>query len=255
MNYIVSGTTDVGLIKQTNQDSYCVRVFTTVRGKVVFAVLCDGMGGLSKGEVASASVVNAFLTWTETRLPVHASEGFRLEEIQLEWSNLITEMNRKIVAYGKTIGGMVGTTVTAMLFSDERYLIVNVGDTRAYEILDSAKVLTNDQTVVAKEIAMGILPPEQATCDPRRNVLLQCIGATDEVCPDFYQGKIMQKAVYMLCSDGFRHEITPEEIYAYLQPEKMLSEADMKRNMDTLIELNKRRAERDNITVISIRTF
>ena len=60
MNFIVAATTDIGLTKSTNQDSYNVRVFSTKQGKIVLAILCDGMGGLSKGEVASASLVNAF---------------------------------------------------------------------------------------------------------------------------------------------------------------------------------------------------
>lgn len=60
MDFIVSATTDIGNIKDTNQDSYNVKVLNTEAGKMAFAVLCDGMGGLSKGEVASASVVKAF---------------------------------------------------------------------------------------------------------------------------------------------------------------------------------------------------
>ena len=59
----------------------------------------------------------------------------------------------------------------------------------------------------------------------------------------------------MLCSDGFRHEITPQEIQQYLNPNQMLNEEGMKSNMKALVELNKQREERDNITVISIRTF
>lgn len=59
----------------------------------------------------------------------------------------------------------------------------------------------------------------------------------------------------MLCSDGFRHEITEEEIYKYLNPGVMTDENRMKRNMDALIDLNKQRQERDNISVVTIRTF
>ena len=70
MDFIVSATTDIGNIKDTNQDSYNVKVLNTEAGKMAFAVLCDGMGGLSKGEVASASVVKAFCSWVDTRLPL-----------------------------------------------------------------------------------------------------------------------------------------------------------------------------------------
>lgn len=55
MNFLVSANTDVGTVKTTNQDSLDIKVLNTVQGKMVFAILCDGMGGLANGEVASAA--------------------------------------------------------------------------------------------------------------------------------------------------------------------------------------------------------
>ena len=251
MNFIVSAATDIGNTKNTNQDSYSVRVFSTKIGKVVFAVLCDGMGGLSKGEVASSSLVRAFCMWSETRLPMLCENGITDAAIRTEWTNIAVEYNQKIKTYGKKCGTSMGTTVTAMLLTEQRYYIVNVGDTRAYEIASGVKVLT----VVAREVELGNLTPEQAECDPRRSVLLQCIGASDEVYPDLFFGDTQLNAVYMLCSDGFRHEITESEIYDYLNPNVMLDADGMQNNMKALIEINKQRQERDNISVISIRTF
>lgn len=255
MNYIISGTTDIGLSKSTNQDSYAVRLIDTNKGKIVFAILCDGMGGLSKGEVASASLVHAFSTWVNNRLPSLIEVGFDENVIAQEWNKIAIEYNEKIKAYGKAHGASMGTTLTAMLITQEKYYVINVGDTRAYEITDQVTVLTKDQTVVSREIELGYLTEEQAKVDSRRSVLLQCIGASEEVVPDIYCGTTRTNAVYMLCSDGFRHEITPEEIMHYLNPSVMLDADGMTNNMNTLIEINKQRQERDNITVVSIRTF
>ena len=149
----------------------------------------------------------------------------------------------------------MGTTLVAMLLTETYFFIINVGDSRAYEISSQLRVLTKDQTVVAREIELGKLTPEQAEKDPRRSVLLQCIGASVEVVPDFFVGNVMQDSVYMLCSDGFRHEITPDEIYSYLNASVMTSEPQMQANMQALVETNKQRQERDNITVIGIRTY
>ena len=101
----------------------------------------------------------------------------------------------------------------------------------------------------------GLLTLEQAETDPRRSVLLQCIGASDVVYPDFFLGEVKKDAVYMLCSDGFRHEITAEDIFAYFHPGRMLNEMIMKESETALIALNKQRQEKDNISVITIRTF
>lgn len=255
MNFIVSATTDIGLTKQTNQDSFNVRVFSTKCGKMVFAVLCDGMGGLAKGEVASASLVRAFCKWAENRLPVLCERGIADSDIRAEWDEIVTTYNEKIKAYAASWYTNMGTTVTAILLTQSRYYIINVGDTRAYEIAGGVTVLTKDQTLVAQEVELGRMTPEEAENDPRRSVLLQCVGASDQVCPDFFFGEPKMDAVYMLCSDGFRHEISEEEIYQYLNPGVMLDADGMKRNMDALIEINKQRQERDNISVVSIRTF
>ena len=109
--------------------------------------------------------------------------------------------------------------------------------------------------MVAREVELGNLTPEEAERDSRRSVLLQCIGASDEVYPDMFFGDTKLNAVYMLCSDGFRHEITEDEIHQYLNPNVMVDADGMKQNMDALIDLNKQRQERDNISVVSIRTF
>lgn len=255
MNFIVSATTDIGLTKSTNQDSYSVRVFSTPQGKVAMAVLCDGMGGLSKGEVASASLVNAFWKWADNRLPVLCEKEMTDAEIRAEWVGIATEYNEKIKAYAASCGTNMGTTATVLMLTEKRYYIMNVGDTRAYEIEDGLTILTKDQTVVAREVELGHLTPEEAETDSRRSVLLQCIGASEEVYPDMFFGDTKLNAVYMLCSDGFRHEITAEEIHQYLNPNVMLDAEGMKQNMDALIDLNKQRQERDNISVVSIRTF
>lgn len=257
MNYIVAASTDIGNTKHTNQDSYGVKVLNTPLGKMVFAILCDGMGGLAKGEVASSTVVHAFFKWVHEQLPMLCASGamIRDADIQNDWTQIAVAYNEKIKQYGRSNGINLGTTLTALLLTENRYYIINVGDSRAYEIGSQLSVLTKDQTLVAREVELGMITPEQAKTDPRRSVLLQCIGASDTVAPDFFFGNTTQNAVYMLCSDGFRHEITPNEIFQYLHPNVMLDANQMQNNMNALIDMNKQRQERDNITVVTIRTF
>lgn len=255
MNFIVAASTDIGLIKETNQDCYSVRVYSSKFGKIVFAVMCDGMGGLEKGEIASASVANAFCKWADNRFPTLCEEDLNDDTIRKEWTDIVKEYNEKIQTYSLTCGIHMGTTVTTILLHSNRYFIMNIGDTRAYEISDTVDVLTKDQTVVAQEVELGHLSWEEAEQDPRRSVLLQCVGASEEIIPEFVFGKTKLDAVYILCTDGFRHEISNDEIFQYLNPDVMLNCDGMKRNMEQLIDLNKQRKERDNISVISIRTF
>ena len=98
------------------------------------------------------------------------------------------------------------------------------------------------------------MTPAQAAVDPQRNVLLQCIGASPVIKPDFFSGKLSAGQVYLLCCDGFRHVVQPAEIYQALNPAVSVSEAAMQAALVNLTELNKNRREEDNISAISIRT-
>lgn len=255
MNFIVHAATDIGLTKAKNQDSLNVRVYRTDRGRIVFAVLCDGMGGLSKGELASASVVRAFTKWADTRLSELVASDIRDSDIRNDWVSIATLYNSKIREYGHHVGIEIGTTVTAILLTDNRYFIINIGDTRAYEISDQVIILTADQTFVAREVERGHMTQEEARIHPRKSVLLQCVGASDVVCPDMFFGNTKLNAVYMLCIDGFRNEITTQEIYEHLNPNVIHNVEDMQSKLDILIDINKQRRERDNISAIAIRTF
>lgn len=255
MEFIVAGNTDIGLVKSTNQDSLSVKLLSTKRGKMVFAILCDGMGGLAKGEVASASVINAFNSWVLDDLPVLCETGITAEVIGEQWSKILLVQNEIIKNYGARQGVRLGTTAVVMLLTDDDYFVMNVGDSRAYEFNSAFTQITKDQTFVAREVELGNMTPEQAEVDERRSVLLQCIGASEEVFPDFFVGKTQINSTYMLCSDGFRHVITPQEIYDKFRPEVLYDDVSMNENTVDLIELNKQRNERDNISVVLVRTF
>lgn len=255
MNFIISANTDIGITKNTNQDSLTSMVIRTPQGRMVFSVLCDGMGGLEKGEVASASVIHAFRQWAAQDLPQLCSAPLEDAVIRRQWEAIVVEQNQRIKAYGARQGVRLGTTVVAMLLTQNRYYILNVGDSRAYELTSGIRQITNDQTFVAREIALGHMTPQEAETDSRRNVLLQCVGASEEVYPDMFFGNVATNAVYMLCSDGFRHEITSDEIFANLRPEMLTDENTMQQRTVELIELNKHRRERDNISVALVRTF
>lgn len=255
MNFIISANTDIGISKSTNQDSLTNMVLKTPLGRMTFTVLCDGMGGLEKGEVASASVINAFRNWAMQELPLLCNAPLEDTVIRSRWERIVAEQNQALKAYGARQGVRLGTTVVAMLLTQNRYYILNVGDSRAYELTEQLRQITADQTFVAREIALGHMTQEEANVDSRRNVLLQCVGASDEVYPDMFFGDVRKNAVYMLCSDGFRHEITSDEIFEKLQPSVLFDDYTMQQHTLSLIEQNKQRQERDNISVALVRTF
>lgn len=251
MRFTATADTDIGISKDTNQDSILIKHASYDGGEVLMAVVCDGMGGLSKGELASATVIRAFANWFESYLP-YELENIDMQVIGGKWSLLLKDLNVRISEYGKKIGESLGTTFSGILFIGDEYLIVHVGDSRVYHIGSSMRQLTTDQTFIAREISRGTMTLEQAKTDKRRNLLLQCVGASEVVEPQVLCGKT-ETGAYMLCSDGFRHEITEDEMYESLNPINLMNKQAMHNNAKYLIEQVKSRKEKDNISVILVK--
>lgn len=256
MNYLVAADTDVGNVKSTNQDSLSVKVINSKQGKMTLAILCDGMGGLEKGEVASASVINAFDKWAKEKLPLLCENPLSEEVLRQDWEFIVNDQNLLLHKYGGGLGINLGTTLVALLIIGNKYYCMNIGDSRAY-VMDDNRIsqITKDQTFVAREVEAGRMTEEEARNDSRRSVLLQCVGASDSVYPEMICGNANKDESFVLCCDGFIHEITSEEIHSKFKPSDNFSEEEMTVHIRELIDLNKRRQERDNISAILIRTY
>lgn len=252
MRYTATADTDIGISKDTNQDSILIKHATYRGGEVLLAIICDGMGGLSKGELASATVIRAFAKWFDEDLPFEL-QNLELSVIGGKWSHMLKDLNLKILEYSKANGeSSMGTTFSGLLLVNDEYVFAHVGDSRIYQIRNGVNQLTTDQTFVAREVKKGTMTLEQAKKDKRRNLLLQCVGASDVVEPQVQMGKA-EKGAYMLCSDGFRHEITETEMFESLNPVNLMNKNAMHSNAKYLIDLVKSRNEKDNISVILIK--
>ena len=95
--------------------------------------------------------------------------------------------------------------------------------------------MTKDQTLVEREVELGNITREQAEVDPRRSVLLQCVGASENVIPDMFYGDVMPNTAFLLCSDI------------------ILDSNEANSRLRMLITLNMQRNERDNITAALIK--
>ena len=252
MRYEAIAESDKGIVKETNQDSVLIKHGMYKEREILMAIVCDGMGGLSSGEIASATVVKKFADWFDNELP-RELEKLDMSVIGGKWELLLKNLNRYIGEYGIKNGERLGTTFTGVLFVDGEYVAAHVGDSRLYYIDSDINQLTEDQTFIAREIKKGTMTLEQARTDKRRNMLLQCVGASEVVEPEIFNGKT-QKGIYMICSDGFRHEISEKEILENLKPAKLKNKDKMKSAARYLIDLNMKRQEKDNISVLIIKT-
>lgn len=249
MNYVAGCVTDTGIQRKNNQDSICYELAQYQGRHLAYLVICDGMGGFSKGEIASAEVLTTFDNWFLRRMPEILRDGFSAEALREEWYALAEAENLRVSNYAASLGLKMGTTLTAALFLEEQYYILHVGDCRLYEITqDACRQLTHDHTVTQREIDNGSLEPEAAENDPRQHILLQCLGAGRDIAPDFVVGSVCPGASYLICSDGFRHKYSLEEMRGKFQSKQNTSRARIEKHLTDAITLIKNRKEKDNIT-------
>lgn len=252
MKYTVTADTDTGISKHTNEDSVIVKHAVYDGKEIVMAAICDGMGGLAKGELASATVIRTFQTWFDQKLP-YEIKTISMPKVAEVWSQMLKELNRKMGRFGEKAHISLGTTCTAVFFYGDEYAVTHIGDTRFYVLGSKARQLTTDQTYIAREISRGTMTPAEAKTDKRRNMLLQCVGASSKILPEVLTG-IVEPGAYLLCSDGFRHQISEKEIYDSLNPINLFNKDAMHSNIRYLMETVKERQERDNISAVLIKT-
>ena len=253
IDFITAGYTDAGIRKHINQDSMLLMKAGTACGNVLLAAVCDGMGGLEEGEAASAALVRSLAGWFSGEFPGILYGGLKPDVMQKSLERLICTANRRIRNYGRGKGIRLGTTCAAFLAAAGQYCIMNIGDSRVYLLNDHIEQLTKDQTLAQQEEDLGRITQEQARKSPKRNILLQCVGANPSVKPDFFCGKTGHGSCYLLCSDGLARRLTPEEIHERLNPSAVTSGQYISDNLRHLTELAKARNEKDNISALLIK--
>lgn len=253
MEVTVSYYTDIGTEKEINQDALLIKVADSSRGRIVFAVVCDGMGGLDQGEIASKEAIMGMNHWFCKVIPEIIKLSTISERwIYQEWKNQVGLINRNLRSYAAEQGIQTGTTLSALLIYQKRYYIGHIGDSRIYRFAHDMQKMTEDHTLVAWEVKTGKITKEQAKTDSRRNVLLQCVGFFPEVELQFITGEFNEDTTFVLCSDGFSNHITEEELWQRMKPEKLLVKRDVWKACRELSHQAMNRGEKDNITVVGV---
>lgn len=251
--YITAAATDVGIKRKNNQDSLLHITADSQFGEIVFSVLCDGMGGLSFGEIASATVINGFEEWFINRFPLIISNGINEEILFKEIQKKINELDRIIKKYGERKESALGTTIVILIMINGKYYCANIGDSRIYFInTKKIKQITEDHSLVARELKQGIITEKQAKTDKRKNILLQCIGSGDSCTISSFSGEYSDKCQFFLCSDGMVHKISDDEYLKEFNSDFPETDEQLERKLKQLIELNKMRMEKDNLSAIAI---
>lgn len=255
MKYMYACQTDIGISRSSNQDSLIVKTVKNDGNTALLAAVCDGVGGLSKGEVTSRRVAKMLGAWTDYELPGLLGQDKTGEILRRRFRQQLMEINKEIFYSNKRSGIASGTTLTALVLWNYRYLLGHVGDSRAYAITRRVCQLTTDHSWVAQEVAAGRMTAEEARKSTKKNVILKCIGADETLEPQVKEGKVCEDTVFLLCTDGFWHHIADEEWLQFFSPERIAGEGILGANLYHLSSQVKCRGESDNITAAAVKVF
>jgi len=228
MRAVVAAATDIGHVREGNEDSYLVE-------DPLFAV-ADGMGGHRGGEVASSLAL-------ETIEAAFARGAGTLAEQVQEANRTVFERSLR----DRAVAGM-GTTLTAAMLEGDRLRLAHVGDSRAYLLRDGRlRRLTEDHTLVHRMVQEGEISEAEAETHPHRNILIRVLGTepivdVDESALDLAEGDRL-----LLCTDGLTGMVAESRVA------EILAEATDPRSVaDALVREANEAGGVDNITAIVI---
>lgn len=254
------GRTHVGRQRTHNEDSFFAETqlqrtdgpsgaSLTARG---LYILCDGMGGHSGGEVASALAVRTLKDFFAAHWHTDLPDESVIKEAILQANQAIFDKNE---VEGRSGSARMGTTLVMVLIADNQAIVAHVGDSRLYSFSRQGLFqLTIDHEVGQREINRGV-EPAIAYARPDAYQLTQALGPrkNDEVSPTVNTLHISQDTLLILCSDGLSdNDLLETNTESHLQP-MLKSQYDLEEGVVNLIDLANERNGHDNITAIAVR--
>lgn len=247
-----AGVTDVGRLRDHNED--CIGIDADVG----LAVLADGMGGYSAGEVASGIAVATLMTNLKAALvnsqpQLTGHNGSDPVGVVLLRDG-ITRANSSILlaAAGQTQYSGMGTTLVTALFHDDRMAVGHVGDSRLYRWRDDGfEQITRDHSLLQEQIDRGLLTREQARRSQNKNLVTRALGIDPGVAAEIHVHGVLPGDIYLMCSDGLSDMVSDEDMHLVLSSMR----DKLQLAADHLVRLANDHGGRDNISVILVRVL
>jgi len=243
---------DIGLTRSTDEDSIVITdLMTAFEGKKrrkVILILADGMGGHSKGEVASKIGTRTLATELQRYLSdADMNEGKYYDLLTRAFSMANWHILRYTELHPEAEG--MGTTISLAIMDESQQLYIgNVGDSRVYIMNreEGAVQLTKDQTFVQELVDKGKITKEEARRHPKKNILNQAVGTFADVKVDTCSLRLDDGDYVLLCCDGLTNHVSDEEMAQIV----LNNNATPQEACDRLIALANKRGGKDNISVI-----
>lgn len=236
----VWGITHRGVVRQQNQDTFSTKKLEDGR---ILALVCDGMGGARAGNIASTMAVELFVSHFESDRTDCPDEERMQHAASIANDQVFLRSTQDEACAG------MGTTMVAALVDEDRAVILNEGDSRAYHINTAGIVrITRDHSLVEDLVERGELTREEARSHPHKNLITRALGAEPILLADCFQQPVVPGDYLLLCSDGLSNVVNEQEmLYEVIHGGN--SESCCQRLLDIALD----RGAPDNVTVVLVR--
>ncbi|NER00428.1 MAG: serine/threonine phosphatase, partial [Cyanothece sp. SIO2G6] len=216
-------------------------------------ILCDGMGGHSAGEVASALAAETIQIYFKKHWSEQLPDEAAIREGIILSNQVIYERNQADHSEGFR---RMGTTLVMLLVQDTKVAIAHVGDSRIYRFTrrQGLEQLTLDHEVGQREITRGV-DPSVAYARPDAQQLTQALGPRDQdfIRPDINFWEMNEDSLFILGSDGLTdNDLLETYCHSHIEP-LISGNANLDEGADNLVDLANQVNGHDNITVILVR--
>lgn len=243
------GLTDRGRVRPTNQDIYQIQIQESQQTALL--LVCDGMGGVNAGNIASRLAAESFMEKMKPLLEESHTMPIDESVRQAALMQALDYANHRVYSLSlqrEELRGM-GTTLVAVFIQTNQATIVNVGDSRAYLLeQDDLRQVTEDHSLVQEMCRMGRISVKDARTHPQKNLITRAVGVDAEVQGDFFEVQLVPSSILLLCSDGLSGMVEDEQIAETLQSQDTLETIG-----ETLLQQALTAGGRDNITVALFR--
>ncbi len=236
---IVGALSDVGKVRDINEDSYSIS-----EENYSLFIVADGMGGHNAGEVASSIAVDNI----KNHISEYVSSNMEEKLIKGIIYEAFNKANKEIYKQGQEdpLYDEMGTTTTLVLKIDSTLYIGHVGDSRAYLIRGgSIEQITQDHSLVAELVRSGSITELEAMKHPQKNLITRALGTSKDIKVDIFNINFNSTDILILCTDGLSNFVDKYEIEKVALEIKDINEVCKK-----LVSMANKRGGYDNITVL-----
>lgn len=224
-----------GKVSDRNQDAVVLQQVLTRKGRVLLAAVCDGMGGISRGEEASGYAAEQIREWFYTELFAMIRKNKRYWVIRRSLDRLVFHMQGQLKRYAAQEVLSLGTTMTVLVVWEKTWLLWHLGDSRAYRLRGRhMEQLTTDHT-------------------HDEGNLTKCLGCFGWFVPEHRLGVLKPGEGILLCTDGFRRRVTAQELQEVMSPREIAGEEQAGRRLREIGETCMKRDESDNLSAIYVK--